>query len=375
MIKEAASSAAGVATFAVLLCLASGWILNQRPSPAAVTVESEVSARERQVSFENGDIQLAGTLALPDGSGPFPAVVLISGAGAQDRDGEMFGKRRHVVMSEALTAAGIAVLRTDDRGTGESTGDSITASFSDLAEDTRQAIRFLKAQPDIDAARVGLLGSSQGSAVAPLAAVENPEVAFVVLLSCLGLPGHEVWVDQNLALARASGMAEDSAPELTALLQQSLDLRADGDSEEVRRQLRPLLHRIDELIPAPSPSLVPATTSIEPRVALFLSPAFGDLLDHDPRPMLERLRVPALIVYGELDFQVDPSKNLPPVREALERGGHDDYRIELLPGLNHFLQPAETGLPNEYPHLQVAYAPEVLELISSWVRERFGVPL
>lgn len=368
LVRGAASSYA-VVLFGILLAFVCGWILSGRPDPAAAA-NTEPAApaphREREVSFASGDVRLAGTLTIPAGSGPFPAVALVSGAGAQDRDGEIYGHRRYRIVSEALARNGIAVLRTDDRGVGGSTGNLHVTRYAELAEDALQAVRFLAEQPEIDARWVGLIGGSQGSAVVALAAAGSSEVAFVVLKSCLGLPGRELFVEQQLRLVRATGMPKEQEPELRELIDRALAAASSPASEEERLQaVRRIVHRLDELVPA---GFAPLAGSIELRSALLLSPIFEDRLRFDPAPVLERLTQPALVVSGELDFQVDPEPNLAAVRAALERAGNPDFEIHLLPGLNHFLQPAETGHLSEYPEIDVAVAPEAVELIVSWIR-------
>ena len=150
--------------------------------------------REEEVTFENrpAGINLAGTLTLPKSAGPFPAVILISGSGAQDRDEALAGHRPFLVLADYLTRQGVAVLRVDDRGVGGSTGDSLRATSSDFADDALAGVAYLKGRREIDTARIGLIGHSEGGLVAPLAATRSQDVAFIVLLAGPGLPGEQI---------------------------------------------------------------------------------------------------------------------------------------------------------------------------------------
>jgi dienelactone hydrolase len=139
-------------------------------------------------SAANG-VKLAGTLTLPKGDGPFPAVIFISGSGPQDRDESLLGHKPFLVIADHPTRKGIAVLRFDDRGTAKSTGDHAKATSADFAEDVLGGIAFLKSRGEIDAKKIGLIGHSEGGLIAPLVAVKSNDVAFIVLLAGTGLPG------------------------------------------------------------------------------------------------------------------------------------------------------------------------------------------
>lgn len=341
----------------------------------------------REVVLDRGEIVLTGTVSLPRGPGLFPGVVLVSGAGAQDRDGTLMGHKRYLVLADHLTRAGIAVLRYDDRGTGGSGGDLLLAGFEDLAGDALTAAAELARQPEVDASRVGFVGASEGSLVSTLAAVAPPEdlaeelkvpIAFLVLLSAPALPGEDVLVDQQLALARAAGADEATLVELEALVQEAMRVRTWRTSEAVRREeLQRIVFEIERLeIGGPELEL-PFSDQEDRRRRLadvMLSPSMRDLLNHDPRPVLGQVAVPLLALYGAHDLQVEPALHSRILREALEAAPTDDVDVRILPGLNHLLQPSATGLPSEYGKIEVALAPWVLETISTWILERFRQP-
>ncbi len=325
---------------------------------------------EREVRFESGEIEIAGSLALPPGPGPFPAVIAISGAGVQDRDGSAKDAVEASIAPEILARAGIALLRTDDRGSGGSGGDSFAATFDDLVSDASAAFEFLARQPEVDGERIGLLGASQGAAIATLTATRHDGVAFLVFYSGMGLPGRDVMVAQNAAMLRAGGLPESTIDELVGLLQQGLVwIEASVDEATRRQKLRPLveeLHRLQRTSPF---AVTESQVSVEREIDAITSPSFRAALDFDPRPPLRQVKCPVLVIHGDLDLQVDPNLNLPPVAEALEAAPTDDFTVLRFPGLNHFLQPAETGHMSEYAAGR--RSPEVIEKTAAWIAERF----
>ena len=137
---------------------------------------------EIEVAYENpaGGIKLAGALTVPRSGGPFPAVLLITGSGPQDRDETILGHKPFLVLADYLSRRGIAVLRVDDRGVGGSTGKTSEATSADLAEDVLAGVAFLQSRKEIDPSRIGLLGHSEGGIIAPLVASRSRDVAFIV---------------------------------------------------------------------------------------------------------------------------------------------------------------------------------------------------
>src|SRR6202043_1017231 len=167
-------------------------------------------------------VKLGGPLTVPPGEGPFPAVILITGSGAQDRDETLLGHKPFLVLSDYLTRHGIAVLRADDRGTAQSTGDFATATTADFATDTEAGIAYLKTRAEVDPNKIGLIGHSEGGVIAPMIAARNKDVAFIVLMAGTGVPGDQILVAQGQAIETASGkspadVAKDAAKEKSML--------------------------------------------------------------------------------------------------------------------------------------------------------------
>ena len=170
-------------------------------------------------------VHLAGTLTLPQGKGPFPAVLMITGSGPQDRDESIVGHRPFLVLADALTRRGIAVLRSDDRGVGRSTGAFDTATSADFADDAEGGLTFLKGRREIDSKKIGLLGHSEGGVIAPMVAARAPEgVAFLVLLAGTGVSGESLANAQQETMLRAAGATEETIKTTNELLKRLLPI-------------------------------------------------------------------------------------------------------------------------------------------------------
>lgn len=311
-----------------------------------------------EVSYPNpaGRVSLAGTLTTPRGKGPFPALLLIAGSGQQDRDSTLFGHKPFKLWADALTRRGFAVLRVDERGLGGSTGDFASATTADLASDVKAGLAFLKSRPGIDAGRLGLVGHSEGGLIAAMAGAETPELAFVVLLAAPGLPGDRIVEEQVRALSRAGGLDAPQVEQAVALQRRLLQVaKSDAPAAEARRDLLRLL--------------VPAGASAEQRAQgeaaadQLLSPWYRFYLRTDPRPYLAKLSCPVLAVNGERDLQVAAAPNL----EAIGAAVGARLTPVALPRLNHLLQTAVTGLPQEYGQLAETIAPEALAVVGEWL--------
>jgi pimeloyl-ACP methyl ester carboxylesterase len=329
--------------------------------------------RSMDVTIPNGtaDLELAGTLTLPDGDGPFPGVILVSGSGPQNRDEALMGHRPFYVLSDHLTRQGIAVLRYDDRGVGASTGDFAAATSEDFASDAIMALAFLQGLPQVADDAVGIIGHSEGGMVAPMAAVRSSQVAFIVLMAGPGTTGAEILVAQGQLIARAMGTPEDMIALNTRTQTRMIEtVMSEPDPELAEDQLRSIL---DEAIATlPEDIQEQAGQNIETEIAQINSPWFRFFLSYDPRPTLERVTVPVLALNGEKDLQVPWEDNLQAIEEALAAAGNDDATVRMLPGLNHLFQAADLGTPAEYGQITETINPVALDLMSSWILERFG---
>ena len=310
-------------------------------------------------------VSLAGTLTLPAGDGPFPAAVLVSGSGPQDRNETVWTHQPFAVLADHLTRNGIAVLRYDDRGFAESTGDYASSTSMDFASDAAAVTRWLRAHPAIDASSVGVIGHSEGGLIAPVLAADDPDLAYIVLLAGPGTDGQRIIMDQSIANARASGRSEADLAALRDIIAEITETsRTAPDQASARDALDALM--TDEVL-----AMLGATPD---QKDLFVSQNVRDwnraFLNHDPAPWLSRVNQPVLALNGSLDLQVLPEPNL----AGLERGlAHNrDVTILEMPGLNHMFQTAQTGTIPEYAQIEETFAPEALALIEDWINTRFG---
>ena len=316
-------------------------------------------------------VSLAGTLALPAGSGPYPAVLLVSGGGPQDRDETILGHKPFLVIADYLCRRGIAVLRLDDRGVGASTGKFVDATSLDFAEDAEAALLWLAGRPGIDPRRLGLAGHSEGGLVAAIVGARNPAVRFVILLAGPGLPGKDLLLLQTAALMRAKG-----APEEDILATRSINARlyalatSPGDPRLSAVAIkRTYLDWIRERPGMTEGQKAEAGQGAEALAASLLGPWMRGFLSLDPRPSLARLDIPVLAINGTKDLQVPARENLEAIGAAMA-GSSGRLTSLALPGLNHLFQHARTGLPSEYGSLEESFAPEALGIIGDWILAR-----
>lgn len=337
--------------------------------------------QEEEVTFHNGDITFTGTLTLPPGDGPHPAVVLITGSGPQNRDEEILGFKIFGVIADHLTRAGIAVLRYDDRGVGGSTGNVDQATSQDFAQDAIAAAEFLKARQDINGSQIGLLGHSEGGIVAPLAAVASDDVSFIILMAGTAVPGDQILEAQMKLIAPTQGLSEEQVKEGLALQQRSFEAVRTGQGfDELRAELRQQVRQSIEQLPEEErQAITDVDQLVESRVQLSLqslqSPWMKYFLDYNPAPTLEKVTVPVLAIFGELDLQVPPDINRPAMKQALQKSGNQDVNIVTLPKANHLFQEADTGSPSEYATLKKEFVPGFLDLITNWTLDRVDVPV
>lgn len=332
--------------------------------------------REVEVTYRNGEVTLAGTLTIPDGEGPFPAAVLITGSGAQNRDEELFDHRPFRVLADALSRRGIAVLRSDDRGVGGSSGDVDRSTTSDFADDVLAAVDLLRRRPEIAGERIGVIGHSEGGLVGPLAASRSDAVAFVVMLAGPGVPGAEILPVQTRRMAAAAGAEGEALEQQEALVREMVELvLAAGDDESgLRAELTELAYR--QLDAAGEEARKALGDDVEGAIAAQIdrvfTPWFRYFVGYDPRPALRALEVPVLAINGSLDLQVDADQNLAAIEAAFAGRPDADVTVLRIEGLNHLFQHATTGALVEYGAIEETMAPAVLSLIGDWILERFG---
>jgi uncharacterized protein len=330
--------------------------------------------REEELTFRDpaADITLAGTLTLPDGKGPFPAVVLMSGSGPQDRDEGLMGHKPFLILADQLTRAGIAVLRYDDRGVGKSTGNFSTATHLDFAADGRAAFEYLKSRPEINSKKVGLLGHSEGSVYVPFVMRESKDVAFVVMLAGVGVPIRELLDRQARDIASAGGVKYEKTPALEAIDDEIYGRLATGKSDAesldfVRGKLKEAMVLYPEDL---KKAMGWSDATLEGHVRMVVSPWFMLLSQYDPLETLPAVKCPVLALFGSKDTQVAAAPNSAAMKAAFDAGGNRDVTLKTFPDLNHLFQHAKSGAPAEYGSIEETMSPEVTDMISKWINER-----
>ena len=301
---------------------------------------------------------LAGTLTIPKGEGPFPAMVLVSGSGQQNRDEELMNHRPFWVIADYCALHGIAVLRYDDRGMGGSTGEVENATSMDFSYDAEAAFDYLRNRKEIDASKVGILGHSEGGVINFMVSARRPEVAFLVSLAGPSVNGIEVLKEQQAAILRASGMSEEMVQFNGNANAQMFDIiEASNSREEADSLLRQLVKGWgynEELT--------------EQTIGQMASPWMYYFLRYDPTEAIVKTNCPALLLNGSKDLQVIASQNLPGYEKIIADYGKTNLTLRELPDLNHLFQHCETGSPNEYFEIEETISPEVLELIVGFVK-------
>jgi alpha/beta superfamily hydrolase len=325
---------------------------------------------EEEVIFKNNEanITLAGTLTLPNNKGKFPVVILISGSGPQDRDESFMGHKPFLVLSDYLTRQGIGVLRFDDRGVGESTGNFGNATTEDFSKDVLSAIAYLKTRNDVDIKNIGLIGHSEGGIIAPLAANNSKDVAFMVLLASTGISGTELSVMQSKTL-REFPVKDEVAYEKNTRKAIAIVISNKGESE-IKKELTK--HYNDFLRPILTSLNVPEkniNAFIENQLKTSLQPWSRYFLQYNPADEIEKLQIPVLSLNGSKDTQVNAKINQEAIRQALIKGQNKNYKIVELENLNHFFQECETGKMDEYRKIEQTFSPTALNEIKKWVIE------
>jgi pimeloyl-ACP methyl ester carboxylesterase len=331
---------------------------------------------EEDVTYRNqaSGLRLAGTLTLPTSGGPFPAAILISGSGQQDRDSTVFGHKPFLVLADYLTRNGVAVLRVDDRGVGGSDLGPLTATTEDFAGDVRTGINYLKSRPEINARQIGLIGHSEGGNIAPMVAAGTSDVRFIVLMAGAGVTGEQILYQQSALVLRSQGQNEALIAWDRSVRQRIFTLiksEANGVPDEARR--RALVQEIaPEYLthPVGVRDEAAARNALETMLAAVSSQWFRFFLTYDPAPALTRVQCPVLAMIGENDLQVRARENLPAIEAALRAGKNKDFTVASIPKLNHLFQTSVTGSPDEYAAIEETIAPVALERISNWIHER-----
>ncbi len=320
------------------------------------------------VSFVNNEagIKLAGTLTYPKKGSKFPAVVLISGSGAQDRNEEIVQHKPFLVIADYLTRNGFAVLRYDDRGFGQSEGNFASGTTEDFATDAAAAVEYLKKRKEINNKKIGLIGHSEGGTICFINASKDKSLAFVVTLAAPALSGDSILMYQNRAMIESTGMdIEHWLEEGEPITVRAYNIvKYSTDSLSLADSLRKHYTDIQQ---AADPTHSVTATNIENAIKSFTTPWMRSFIKLDPKRFVEQTSCPVLALNGEKDIQVDANINLNRLEKDLLRAGNRNARIKKYPSLNHLFQHCTKGSVEEYGKIEETISPEVLSDISAWI--------
>ena len=316
-----------------------------------------------EITFKNASdsITLAGTFTYPSQGSNFPAVILISGSGAQDRNSEIVGHKSFLVISDYLTTNGIAVLRVDDRGAGESGGNHNKSSLADFVGDTESALSYLKSRKEVDQANLGLIGHSLGGLIAPIVASESSDISFIILLAAPGIRGDQLMLLQKETIERKMGVSEAELVLSQKNIKGAYDiiLGFQGNKEELEAALRSYFTKTYG-------TMLPENEIVTLSKQLTI-PWLTDIIKFDPKTSLSKTTCPVLVLNGTNDLQVSAKENTSAIEKILKNNGNNDVEIVTMEGLNHLFQQSDTGLPDEYTTIEQTFSPKALKIMTDWI--------
>lgn len=340
------------------------WVVNRPQQPKA-----PFPYKSEDVSYPNAaapGVTLAATLTIPDQATPYPAVILISGSGANDRNEDIMMHQPFAVIADYLSRHGVAVLRFDDRGVKGSTGNHAMATSADFATDALAGLLYLKGRNDLKISKIGMLGHSEGGVIAPMAAIQSADVAFIVMLAGTGVRGDKLLTEQTELVLRSNGTPEDEIKKGRASNEKLYEIIVKSkSSKQARKKLESSMRQSVE-----KGDSAMSDAQMKAIISQINNVWFRYFLKHDPAPVLEQVHCPVLAINGDKDIQVSATQNLPTIEAALKKAGNPDVTIRLFPGLNHLFQHCEACTVAEYGKIEETIAPEVLEAVGSWILEK-----
>ena len=332
------------------------------------------------VEYFNADksMKYSATLTYPEASSAstFPAVILITGSGQQDRDETLYGHKPFAVIADYLTKQGFAVLRVDDRGVGKTTGDFNIATTLDFAKDVEAGLDFLEHQPMINKEKIGLIGHSEGGMIAPIVAGERKEVKYIVMLAGPGVPISELMREQAEAIIISEG---GSPAEAKARIFQVNTIWAEmhqkEDSATMVKNIRTKIDTWNKTLDTATlakmrrTNKAPINDQIAQGMAALNTNWYKYFIAFNPQPYLQKLSCKVLALNGSKDVQVPAVPNLAGIRSALKKSKSPQYDVIELPGLNHFFQTCNKCSPSEYDELEETFSPKALAIMGNWLQK------
>lgn len=314
------------------------------------------------VSFNNDfdAVRLQGTLTYPRAAGRYPAVVLVTGSGPQDRDETIEGHKPFKVLADFLSKRGIVVLRYDERGVGKSTGNYTQSNIGDFSKDAIAAISFLREQKQVDPKRVGIIGHSEGGLIAELMAGQGSvELDFIALLAAPTIPIDSLMLLQAYELGRVQGMSTAELAQAKKINKRNFAV-VKGDTHE-KLAYKQILANVSDVFPNPS-------ASQQAEFRMMLLPSYRYFMRIDPVPFIKKIHIPVFAAFGTKDVQVPFAVNLESLTDHLPKSA--DHVLKAYEGLNHLFQQADSGSPQEYAAIEETFNEQVMQDLADWINKR-----
>lgn len=346
--------------------------------------------KSEDVEYDNADksVHFGATLTVPlPDSGVnyfrapvYPTIVLITGSGKQDRDETIFDHKPFAVIADHLSRNGFAVLRVDDREAGKTTGNFNASTTADFAKDVETAITYLKTRKEVDTNYIGLLGHSEGGMIAPMVAAKRNDIKFIVLLAGPGVKTIDLMEQQTIDVMASDGRTKEDLEKYRPLYKELVTyILTEKDSAKIFDGASAIFKAWQKKV---GDTVVKNTTGVTSAQTLsgyltnyirslrsLSSPWFNFFMQFDPVVYLSQVKCPVLALNGSRDIQVSSKANLAGIEQALKAGGNQHYIVKEMPGLNHLFQHCHKCTVAEYEEMDETFSPEVLGIISSWLKE------
>lgn len=307
--------------------------------------------------FDN--ITLAGTLTFPKKKGQYPAVLLLTGSGPQNRDEELFGHKPFRILADYLTRNGIVVLRVDDRGVAESTGNFENSTIENFSKDAISAFNYLKKMPQVDKRRVGIIGHSEGALIAELLAGQHlPDLGFIGLLAGPSFSIDKMMVEQLYAVGKAAGISESELSKARVINTRNFEIvKSELPTAEAYQQL------VDNMLKT---GIRADNKQMERELLTMLAPAYRYFMRIEPEKYIENITIPVFAAFGTLDVQVPSDLNVKSLHNHLPK--NTQTVLKEYDGMNHLFQKAETGQLSEYAKIEETINPQVMKDLATWIK-------
>ncbi|WP_194976668.1 alpha/beta hydrolase family protein [Aquiflexum lacus] len=340
----------------------------QHPKPPFEYLEIPIAFKN-----EKGGIQLNGLITKPHGEGPFPAVVLVTGSGPQDRNSEIFGHQPFLVIADYLTNQGIVVLRYDERGVGESEGQFSSATSLDFKDDALFALEYLRSQSFVDNQKVGVIGHSEGGLIAWLIGAERSKVDFLVALAPPVVPIPDLMLKQTEDISRSSGSPQELVSQQVSINRKFYNLiTTSKSSDEALSGIPDLVDEIMSGYGLEKEILEQQANSLSSTFEKSINPWFYNFIKTNPEEYISKINVPTFAGFGGKDLQVNASQNGNRLVELFQLRS-DLLELKVYPELNHLFQKANTGAVSEYEKIEETFNLEVLQDIAFFINGISGI--